>query len=61
MTAAAGAGWRVDVLTEYLDADGPEGRQEQMLPGQDGRWRLILTGQPIPPLVAGMVAGAPVW
>jgi hypothetical protein len=48
VTAAAAAGLRVDALTEYLDADGPEGRGDQMQRGQDGRWRLILAGQPIP-------------
>ncbi|WP_131787713.1 class I SAM-dependent methyltransferase [Protofrankia symbiont of Coriaria ruscifolia] len=48
VTAAADAGLRVEALTEYLDADGPEGREEQMVRGQDDRWRLILTGQPVP-------------
>ncbi len=48
VTAAAAAGLRVDALTEYLDADSPEGREDQMQRGQDGRWRLILAGQPVP-------------
>ncbi|MCM3882227.1 class I SAM-dependent methyltransferase [Frankia sp. R82] len=48
VTAAAAAGLHVDALTEYLDSDGPEGRADQMRCGQDGRWQLILTGQPVP-------------
>ncbi len=48
MTAAAAAGLRVDALTEYLDADSLEGREDQIQRGQDGRWRLILAGQPLP-------------
>jgi SAM-dependent methyltransferase len=48
VTAAAGAGLRVDALTEYLDAEGPDGREDQMRRGRDGRWRLILAGQPVP-------------
>ncbi len=48
VTAAADAGLRVDALTEYLDADDPEGREDQMQRGQDDRWRLFLAGQPVP-------------
>ncbi|WP_250643048.1 class I SAM-dependent methyltransferase [Frankia sp. AiPa1] len=48
VTAAASAGLRVDALTEHLDADGPQGRGDQMRRGHDGRWRLILAGQPVP-------------
>lgn len=42
------SGLRIDTLIEYLDAEGPEGRKDQMQGGQDGRWRLTLAGQPIP-------------
>ncbi|ONH57037.1 SAM-dependent methyltransferase [Frankia sp. CcI49] len=48
VTAAAAAGLRVTRLTEYLDAEGPQGRQELMVRGSDGRWRLFLAGQEIP-------------
>jgi hypothetical protein len=48
VTAAVTAGLRIDALTEYLDADGPEGRRDQMVHGDDDRWRLVIGGQPIP-------------
>ncbi|MCK9931607.1 class I SAM-dependent methyltransferase [Frankia sp. Mgl5] len=48
VTAAADAGLWIDVLTEYLDAEDPSGRQDQMTRGRDGRWRLLLSGQQIP-------------
>lgn len=48
VTAAVTAGLRIDALTEYLDADGPEGRQEEMVHGGDGQWRMVIGGEPIP-------------
>ncbi|KPM56688.1 hypothetical protein ACG83_02010 [Frankia sp. R43] len=48
VTAAAAAGLRVTRLSEYLDAEGPQGRQELMVRGSDGRWRLFLAGREIP-------------
>ncbi len=48
VTAAASAGLRVHALTEYLDAEDPQGRQKHMDRGPDGRWRLHLAGQQIP-------------
>jgi SAM-dependent methyltransferase len=48
VTAAVGAGLRVDALTEYLDADGPEGRRDHMVHSDDGRWLLMVGGQPVP-------------
>jgi SAM-dependent methyltransferase len=48
VTGAVTAGLRVDALTEYLDTDVPEGRQDHMVHGDDDRWRLILGGQPVP-------------
>jgi SAM-dependent methyltransferase len=48
VTAAAAAGLRIDALVEYLDAENPEGRGDQMRRGDDGRWRLVLAGEPVP-------------
>jgi len=48
VTASTAAGLHIDALTEYLDAENPEGRRDQMHRGPDGRWRLTLAGQPIP-------------
>jgi hypothetical protein len=48
VTASITAGFRIEALTEHLDADGPEGRPEQLTRGDDDRWRFLLGGQPIP-------------
>ncbi|MGF7233485.1 MAG: class I SAM-dependent methyltransferase [Frankia sp.] len=48
VTAAITAGFHIEAVTEFLDADGPEGRQDLMVHGDDDRWRLSIGGQAIP-------------
>ena len=49
VTAAVGAGLRVDALTEHLDA-ALDGRGDVLTREADGRYRLRIDGEPLPVL-----------
>lgn len=46
VTAAVGAGFRVDALTEHMDSSFDEAGQSALEP--DGRWRLRVSGHALP-------------